>query len=166
MPKSYSLRVLKMGQFLAPNGRKVASCMKGEYQFSMNLKSKVCFTLATALFSLPLFAGERTSHQLIRLRTEKRNELSYVCNLPSSLEKVSARITINLSNQFMRVDLYEGVRVQGFASSTSDQKTGETVYFLQGGTQPYAQQLTLTIRNGGDWAQFKRTYGGESFICQ
>lgn len=126
--------------------------------------------LQTLLFALILvFAGEVSAGSppiLVRIPSPERKQLNYICQLSSSYEEITAKISLNLQTQFMEVELAEGVVVKGVASSTFHRNTGITTFFLQGATEPRAQQLQLSIRNEGEWAEFKRTYGGYTFVCR
>ena len=126
--------------------------------------------LQIILFGFILFvAGEvsaSASHVLVRIQSSERKQLNYLCQLSSSFEEITAKISLNLQTQFMEVELAEGVVVKGVASSSFNRNTGITSFFLQGGTEPRAQQLLLSIRNEGEWAEFQRTYGGYTFVCQ
>lgn len=122
-----------------------------------------CLVLIACNF---VFSDVTSSYVLTKVKADHRDELKYVCQLPSSAGKITAKISLNTQTQFLVVDLYEGTQVKGYASSTFDKGTGLTVFFLQGGSEPHFQELTLSLREKGDWAEFRRTYGGESFICQ
>lgn len=104
--------------------------------------------------------------RLKRIDDREIRNFSYECRIQTVSKEIKLRVSINPETRFMRTDLGEGIRVNGFASETIDDKTGTTHYFLQGGSAPYAQQLTLLIRNDGNWAQFKKTYGGNEFSCK
>lgn len=104
--------------------------------------------------------------RLRRVDSSPAREFSYECSIQTISKEIKLQVSINPETRFMRSDLGEGIRVNGYASETIDEKTGTTHYFLQGGSAPYAQQLTLLVRNGGNWAQFKKTYGGTEFSCK
>jgi hypothetical protein len=118
------------------------------------------------LFIAGQLSASSSPHVLVRIPSPERKQLNYVCRLATSYEEISAKISINLQTQFMEVELAEGVVVKGSASSSFNCNTGITSFFLQGGTEPRAQQLLLSIRNEGEWAEFQRTYGGYTFVCQ
>lgn len=103
---------------------------------------------------------------LSRVQTNQRKQISYICQLSTTPEEITAKISLNLESYLMEVELAEGTIIKGFASSTFHPETGITSFFLQGATQPYAQQLVLSIRNEGEWAEFRRAYGGYSFVCR
>ena len=104
--------------------------------------------------------------RLKRIDARELRNFSYECSIQTVSKEIKLRVSINPETRFMRTDLGEGIRVNGFASETIDDKTGTTHYFLQGGSAPYAQQLTLLVKNDGNWAQFKKTYGGNEFSCK
>lgn len=128
----------------------------------MNLKYVVisfCSVLAT-LSTAKDFPGV-----LRKVDSRNAGELAFECEIHSRLKDAHLKVSLDTHNQYLKAELDKGVTVKGFASETFDAKTGTTYYFIQGGSHPYGQQLTLAIRNGGEWAEFKKTYGGESFIC-
>lgn len=105
-------------------------------------------------------------HVLSRVNTHQRKKLAYICRLPTTHEEITAKISMNLDSYFMEVELAEGTIIKGFASSTHHPETGITSFFLQGGTEPQAQKLLLSIRNEGEWAEFRRAYGAYAFVCR
>lgn len=113
------------------------------------------------IFSILVFAF--LSQRLLARTTAN---LSYECELPSPSGKYFAKVELNLETLLMEVALDDGTQVKGYASSTLDKSTGATVYLLQGATEPNAQQLLLTVKNQGQWAEFQRTYSGHSFTCK
>jgi hypothetical protein len=133
---------------------------------TMKLKALVALL---ALFLAPIIFGSGFGDEipgtLKRVETSEQGKLSYECEIHTSTKHIKLRVSLQTSNAFMEAELDEGVRVKGFASETFDSKTGSTYYFLQGGSAPYAQQLTLVTRDGGNWAEFRKTYGGTAFRC-
>ncbi|NBX82579.1 hypothetical protein EBQ90_05770 [bacterium] len=128
----------------------------------MNLKYVVisfCSVLAT------LSAAKDFPGVLRKVDSKNAGELAFECEIHTRLKDAHLKVSLDTQNHYLRAELDKGVTVKGFASEMFDEKTGTTYYFIQGGFQPYFHQLTLAIRNGGEWAEFKRTYGGESFIC-
>lgn len=115
-------------------------------------------------FSFGAFAEKEIPGNLIRLSSPS-GKLSYECEINTRLKKARLTVTLDLDSRWMETSLAEGVVVKGYATETFDPQTSTTVYFVQGSTAPYSQQLALYIRDGGNWAQFKRTYGGEAFVC-
>jgi len=101
-----------------------------------------------------------------QVRTYQKNHLAYECSLNTSSKSLTLQVSIDRESRWMEANLGDGVRVSGYASETVDEKTRMTHYFLQGSSAPYAQQLTLLIQEGGNAAQFKRTYGGTEFSCK
>lgn len=120
--------------------------------------------LSVLLISTLASAYQEIPGDLKRLPSTS-GKLSYECEIHTRLKNVRLEVTIDTSSRTMEAQLDGGISVKGFASETSDSKTATTVYFLQGGSAPYVQQLTLSIRDGGSWAQFKKTYGGDAFVC-
>lgn len=97
---------------------------------------------------------------------ESRTRLSYDCELSSPSGKFFTKVTLNPETQLMEVVLDEGTRIKGYASSTLDRTNGDTVYLLQGATEPHAQQLLLTIKGQGEGVEFQRSYSGHAFTCK
>lgn len=132
------------------------------------MKLKVIAALL-ALFLAPIIFGsgfgEEIPGTLKKLEASENGKLSYECEIHTTTKQVKLHVSLDTSNAFMEAELDEGVRVKGFASETFDSKTGSTYYFLQGGSAPYLQQLTLVTRDGGNWAEFRKTYGGTAFRC-
>ena len=129
------------------------------------MNSKLFYSFIALTLTLNLF-GKEFPGVLKRTSSIDANKLSYECEIHTRLKDVKLSVAIDTATQFMEAELDNGIRVKGFASDTLDNKTGITVYFLQGGSAPYGQQLTLSIKDGGEWAQFKKSYGGEAFLCQ
>jgi hypothetical protein len=123
-----------------------------------------CFLVHCLYFAGQSY-GMETTGALRKIETTDSDKLSFECRFYAGVEKVKINVSLQKSNSFMEVELDGGIRVRGFSSETLDRKTGTTYYFLQGGSAPYFQQLTLSIRNGGDWAELKQTYGGDSIRC-
>ncbi|MFM8268698.1 MAG: hypothetical protein ACKN9V_00800 [Pseudomonadota bacterium] len=109
--------------------------------------------------------GDETPGILKKVETSEPGKLVYDCEIRTRLKDVKLRVSLQTRNAFMEAYLDEDVRVKGYASETFDKKSGNTFYFLQGGSAPYFQQLTLVIREGGQWAEFRKTYGGTGFRC-
>lgn len=132
------------------------------------MKLNAFFALLALILAPIVFGsgfGDETRGILKKVETSESGKLTYDCEIHTRLKDVKVRVSLQTSNAFMEANLDEGVRVKGFASETFNQKTGNTYYFLQGGSAPYAQQLTLVIRDGGNWAEFRKTYGGNAFRC-
>jgi len=121
-------------------------------------------TVVLSLLTSPIFSQEYEG-RLRRVPLPESRSLAYECTIHTVSKTVTLQVSINPDTRFMQADLGEGIRVNGFASETIDEKTRTTHYFVQGGSAPYFQQLTLLIREDGNWAQFKKTYGGDLFSC-
>ncbi|NBX76148.1 MAG: hypothetical protein EBQ92_06300 [Proteobacteria bacterium] len=132
------------------------------------MKLKVFVALLALVLAPIIFGsgfGDEIPGTLKRVETLEPGKLSYECEIQTSTKHIKLKVSLQTSNAFMEAELDEGVRVKGFASETFDSKTGSTYYFLQGGSAPYAQQLTLVTREGGSWAEFRKTYSGTAFRC-
>jgi len=92
--------------------------------------------------------------------------IKYDCTLSSSPDSARTQVSLNSETQFMEVMLDDGTQIKGYASTTFDPKTESTVYFLQGATQPYSQQLLLTVRNNGQRVEFQRNFSASPFECR
>lgn len=117
------------------------------------MKLILYFSLSFFIFASGIFA-------------ETTSRVSYRCELSSPSGKFFANVSLNPETQWMEVILDEGTRIKGYASSTLDRTTGDTVYLLQGATEPHAQQLLLTIKGQGDGVEFQRSYSGHAFSCK
>ncbi len=96
------------------------------------------------------------------LASGAQEDLRYRCVTGGS--KVD--LILKTTTGFLHADLGDDVTVKGFASETVDRKNGTTYYFLQGGSEPYSERLTLTIRENGKWARFTRAVGANEFVCE
>ena len=92
-------------------------------------------------------------------------KLNYECQLNHRVKKARLEVSLDLNSRWMETYLDDGVVIKGYATETFDPQNNTTIYFVQGVLAPYSQQLALYVRDGGNWAQFKRTYGGEPFVC-
>lgn len=112
--------------------------------------------------------GQSIVGQLERVydSAREREELRYRCLAHGTAGVLKIDILLKKTTNLLEVDLDNDVRVKGIASETLDRKTGATYYFLQGGSAPYLQRLTLTVRDGGKWARFTKTFGADEFVCE
>lgn len=127
------------------------------------LLALLALTLAPFVFGSGY--GDEIPGLLKKIDSSEKGKLIYDCEIHTRLKDVKLRVAIQTGTAFMDAELDQGIRVKGFASETFDEKSGNTYYFLQGGSAPYLQQLTLVLREGGNWAEFRKTYGGTAFIC-
>lgn len=123
------------------------------------------FLLCMATFGMESAFGSEFPGVLKKTETFQRDKLAYDCEIHTQTKNLKFQVSIQTSNGFMEAELENGIQVKGFASETLDRKTQSTYYFLQGGLAPYGQQLTLVIREGGNWAEFRKNHGGEYFRC-
>ena len=132
----------------------------------MNTKlMRALWVLAFTSFGATGAFGNEFPGALKKLENSNRDRLSYECEIQSRTKNIKLQVSIQTANGFMEAELANGIRVKGFASETLDRKTQKTFYFLQGGSAPYGQQLTLVVQDGGNWAEFRLAHGGEFFRC-
>lgn len=102
---------------------------------------------------------------LERVETVAENELRYKCTIQNAKQDLKYEVTLNTASLLFTVDMPDA-KIKGFASETLEKETGDTYYFLQGGSAPLSQRLTLVTRENGKWARFSRAYGAGEFICE
>jgi len=132
----------------------------------MNKNKNHLILFLAFLFSLVGFGNiNEIPGTLVQLEASE-GKLSYECSIRTRLKNADLKVSLQTQNAFIEATLDEGIRVKGFASETHDSKTGITYYYLQGGSAPYFQQLTLLVGENGNWAEFRKTYGGATFRCR
>lgn len=128
---------------------------------------KVISFIICALWMAAPALGHSIAGKLERISPDRETgELRYRCLAHGSSGVLKIEITLQTTTNFLEVELDNDVRVKGIASETLDRKTGTTHYFLQGGSAPYFQRLTLAVRDSGKWARFTKTYGADEFVCE
>jgi hypothetical protein len=117
-------------------------------------------------FLLPTIASAdvEVMGELKRISSMGRT-LSYICKIEKQVTEPRVKVTLDMDSRWMETFLDEGVVIKGYATETLETQTGTTTYFVQGSSAPYAQQLSLVIRDNGNWAQFTRANGGKVFVC-
>lgn len=124
--------------------------------------------LGLALVGLASSAGAQLfTGELEKVNTARANELSFRCTGNFGAGNRTLSVVLDPTTNLMTADLQDDeVRVKGVATETFDKKTGITHYFLQGGSEPYSQRLTLAVKDNGKWARFSKTFGATEFICE
>lgn len=119
-----------------------------------------------------LFIGSPTFAKSISGKLEKiydsgsnAEDSHFVCSyqIGSTLKKID--IVLKVATRTLEVELENDILIRGTASETIDRKKSTTYYFVQGGSAPLIQRLTLAIRDGAKWARFTKAYGADEIVC-